>query len=117
MLKVRTNPRGGDDARGGGRVLGRIGREQCIVGLATSGDWLQVRYGQYEAAWTLLRYKGQTLLAPLSDLYSGVDVEALGEGGDGGGDDRAIIKMGEMRRESPFPMHREVLERSNEKMN
>lgn len=64
MLKVRTEP-GGAEGTGnggggghegdpgdagatggvggaGGHVLGRVGADQCVIGLATSGDWLQV---------------------------------------------------------------------------
>lgn len=62
MLKVRTEPGGAegygnggggdeggamDGANGRGRgvegpVLGRVGADQCVIALATSGDWLQV---------------------------------------------------------------------------
>lgn len=50
MLKIRADPDGSGEAAstttgesaGGGRVLGRLGAGQCVVALATSGDWLQV---------------------------------------------------------------------------
>lgn len=54
MLKVRTEPGGaegsapgftGDRDGEGAHVLGRIGADQCVIGLATSGDWLQARRG------------------------------------------------------------------------
>lgn len=65
MLKVRTEPggaegkgssgggggepgdagaAGGGAGGGGSHVLGRVGADQCVIGLATSGDWLQVGY-------------------------------------------------------------------------
>ncbi len=58
LLKVRTEPGGAegggdyhqleepeasaDGGGDGGRVLGRVGADQCVIGLAISGDWLQV---------------------------------------------------------------------------
>lgn len=62
LLKVRTEPGGaegvaggrhaleesaaggggGGDGAGGSHVLGRVGADQCVIALATSGDWLQV---------------------------------------------------------------------------
>lgn len=73
MLKVRTEPGGeegkgsggggyeGDSPRatageGGGYVVGRIGANQCVIALATSGDWLQVgrpRRGGGAEGWGL----------------------------------------------------------------
>lgn len=68
MLKVRTDPGGaegkgnggsggggfegetgdagatGEKGVGGGHVLGRVGADQCVIGLAMSGDWLQVGF-------------------------------------------------------------------------
>lgn len=66
MLKVRTEPGGaegkgngggghegeptdaaaGGGAGGEGHVLGRVGADQCVIALATSGDWLQVGWLQ-----------------------------------------------------------------------
>lgn len=106
MLKVRTNPGGAstDGSGEGGHILGRLGANQCVIGLATSGDWLQVRYGQYEAAWTLLSYRGRTMLAPLSEAHPGVfsDVE----------DEDGTSVRGKPTNQSPFPMPREVLGRN-----
>lgn len=107
MLKVRTNPgildaENNDDHAQEGRILGRIGEHQCVIGLATSGDWLQVRYGYYEAAWTLLRYKERTLLAPFSDVHPGVAVDGDSEGGN-------EVRKGRIR-ESPFAMPEQIKE-------
>lgn len=101
MLKVRTEPGGaeGEDASGG-KVLGRLGGGQCVIALASSGDWLQVRYKNYEAAWVLMAYRGRRLLAPLADVHPGVViVVAEGRGGK------------KHAKESPFPMPPEVVEK------
>ena len=97
MLKIRSDPGGEEEGVGGsgsvgGRVLGRLGAGQCVVALATSGDWLQVRYKTYEAAWMLMAYRGRTLMAPLSEVHPGLVVVATGRGSD-----------------SPFPIPTEVL--------
>lgn len=103
MLKVRTQPGGGgrEDEDSGGGVLGRVGAGQCVVALATSGDWLQVRYKTYEAAWMLMAYRGRRLLAPLTDVHPGVVVVVAARGV--GGDNRV--------RDSPFPMPAEVVKK------
>lgn len=109
MLKVRTEPGGdggeGSDGGGGGdcKVLGRLGAGQCVIAWATSGDWLQVRYKNYEAAWMLMMYRGRRLMAPLPDVYPGVVIVVAAGGGSRDG-----------VRDSPFPMPLEVLEKEKE---
>lgn len=104
MLKVRTEPGSADsDDSAGARVLGRIGRKDCVIALASSGDWLQVRYMNYEAAWMLMTYKGRMLLAPLSVVHPGVVIRVAFEGSGAGG-----------VRKSPFPISPEVLEKEEQ---
>lgn len=104
MLKVRTEPGGAEtDESSGGNILGRIGVGQCVIALASSGDWLQVRYKDYEAAWMLMVYRERRLLAPLSDVHPGVVIVVAAEGRGKHG-----------VRGSPFPMPPEVLQRAEE---
>ncbi|CAM9590049.1 unnamed protein product, partial [Scytosiphon promiscuus] len=112
MLKVRAEPGGGcgwetsfkgDREGAGDQVLGRIGADQCVIGLATSGDWLQVRYKKYEAAWMLMTYRGRRLLAPLEDDHPGE--LAIGDGGRASGGGLGKVAGTQA---SPFPVPAEV---------
>lgn len=106
MLKVRSAPCGGGEGEAGGarRLVGRVGPDQCVVGLATSGDWLQVRYGNYGAAWMLLRYAGRRMLAPLADVHPGVAAEASAMGQRGGSGGVGVVGVVGGRLASPFKM-------------
>lgn len=110
-LKVRAEPGGMNNGTGdesamtsGSQVLGRVGAEDCVIALASSGDWLQVRYKEFEAAWMLTVYRGRRLLAPLAEVYPGIVI--------------AVATEGSQRtngvRDSPFPMPPEVLKRKKD---
>ncbi|CAM9188349.1 unnamed protein product, partial [Phaeothamnion confervicola] len=54
--KVRVAP------ADGARVLGTLPHGEAVLGAAMSGDWLQIRYGIYSAAWVLARYRGKAMM-------------------------------------------------------
>lgn len=86
------------------QVLGRVGAEDCVIALASSGDWLQVRYKEFEAAWMLTAYRGRKLLAPLEEVYPGIVIAVATEGS----------QKTDGVRDSPFPMPSDVLKRKKE---
>ena len=105
QLKVRAEPGGADDAGDGsvvGKVLGRVAATECVIALASSGDWLQVRYKHYEVAWMLAVYRERRLMAPFADVHPGVVIKVTAE---------TSNKAGNNVRDSPFPMPPGVLDR------
>lgn len=110
-LKVRAEPRGmnngtddGSVMTAGSQVLGRVGAEDCVIAFASSGDWLQVRYKEFEAAWMLTAYRGRKLLAPLKEVYPGIVIAVATEGS----------QKTDGVRDSPFPIPSEVLKKKTE---
>lgn len=116
LLKIRTDPGSGAGGSGGvessdigggndgSKVLGRLGANECVIASATSGDWLQIRYKNYEAAWMLVTYRGRQLLSPLADMYPGADVAVAPL-------DKATQNERGGVRDSPFPMPLDLFEK------